>query len=138
MDDQRPNPDELLEKVQREEARAARGHLKVFFGACAGVGKTYAMLAAAHGLRAQGTDVVVGVAETHGRNETARLLEGLEVIPARRIEYRGRTLPEFDLDAALAAGKTAAVFTVEGASFLEDDGAAEGRLDALARRRGRG
>ena len=92
MDDQRPDPDQLLEKVQREEARAARGRLKVFFGACAGVGKTYAMLAAAHGLRAQGADLVVGVAETHGRSETQRLLEGLELLPLRRIDYRGRTL----------------------------------------------
>ena len=102
MEDQRPNPDELLEKVQREEARAARGRLKVFFGACAGVGKTYAMLAAAQGLRAQGTEVVVGVAETHGRSETVRLLEGLEVLPPRIVDYRGRRLTEFDLDAALA------------------------------------
>jgi len=102
MDDQRPDPDELLEKVHRQEARAGRGRLKVFFGACAGVGKTYAMLAAAQGLHAQGADLVVGVAETHGRSETAHLLEGLEVLPPRRIAYRGRQLTEFDLDAALA------------------------------------
>ena len=102
MDDQRPDPDELLEKVHREEARAGRGRLKVFFGACAGVGKTYAMLTAAQGLHAQGADLVVGVAETHGRSETAHLLEGLEVLPPRRIAYRGRQLTEFDLDAALA------------------------------------
>jgi two-component system sensor histidine kinase KdpD len=102
MDDQRPDPDELLEKVQRQEARAGRGRLKVFFGACAGVGKTYAMLTAAQGLHAQGADLVVGVAETHGRSETAHLLEGLEVLPPRRIAYRGRWLTEFDLDAALA------------------------------------
>ena len=102
MDDQRPDPDQLLEKVQREEARAMRGHLKVFFGACAGVGKTYAMLAAAQGLRALGIDLVVGVAETHGRSETQRLLKGLEILPLRRIDYRGRTLAEFDLDGAVA------------------------------------
>jgi two-component system sensor histidine kinase KdpD len=102
MDDQRPDPDELLEKVHRQEARAGRGRLKVFFGACAGVGKTYAMLAAAQGLHAQGADLVVGVAETHGRSETAHLLEGLEVLPPHRIAYRGRQLTEFDLDAALA------------------------------------
>ena len=102
MDNQRPDPDELLEKVHREEARAGRGRLKVFFGACAGVGKTYAMLTAAQGLHAQGADLVVGVAETHGRSETAHLLEGLEVLPPRRIAYRGRQLTEFDLDAALA------------------------------------
>ena len=102
MDDQRPDPDELLEKVHRQEAHAGRGRLKVFFGACAGVGKTYAMLTAAQGLHAQGADLVVGVAETHGRSETAHLLEGLEVLPPRRIAYRGRQLTEFDLDAALA------------------------------------
>jgi two-component system, OmpR family, sensor histidine kinase KdpD len=102
MDEQRPNPDELLEKLQREEARAARGRLKVFFGACAGVGKTYAMLSAAQGLRAQGGEVVVGVAETHGRSETARLLEGLEALPPRTVDYRGRRLTELDLDGALA------------------------------------
>jgi two-component system sensor histidine kinase KdpD len=102
MDEQRPNPDELLEKLQREEARAARGRLKVFFGACAGVGKTYAMLSAAQGLRAQGGEVVVGVAETHGRSETARLLEGLEALPPRTVDYRSRRLTELDLDGALA------------------------------------
>jgi two-component system sensor histidine kinase KdpD len=106
MDDRRPNPDELLEKVQRQEARAGRGSLKVFFGACAGVGKTYQMLAAAQGLHAQGVDLVVGVAETHGRSETAKLLEGLEIVPLRRVEYRGRQLTDFDLDAALARHPT--------------------------------
>jgi two-component system sensor histidine kinase KdpD len=101
MENERPSPDELLEKVRRDEARAARGRMKVFFGACAGVGKTYAMLAAAQGLHAQGADIVVGVAETHGRNETARLLDGLEILPPRIVDYRGRRLTEFDLDAAL-------------------------------------
>jgi len=98
----RPDPDALLERVQREEARAARGKLKIFFGATAGVGKTYAMLSAAGIQKEQGVDLVVGVAETHGRAETARLLEGLEVLPPRKIAYRGKSLPEFDLDAALA------------------------------------
>lgn len=99
--DQRPNPDELLERVQREEERARRGKLKVFFGACAGVGKTYAMLATARQVRARGLDVVVGIAETHGRAETLALLEGLEVLPLREAEYRGKRLREFDLDGAL-------------------------------------
>lgn len=98
----RPNPDELLEKIQREAAQAARGKLKVFFGAYPGVGKTYAMLAAALTAQAQELDVVVGVAETHGRAETARLLEALEVLPPRIINYQGRELREFDLDGALA------------------------------------
>ena len=76
----------------------------LFFGAAAGVGKTYAMLEAARALKADGVDVVVGYVEAHGRAETEALLEGLEILPARMVAYRGTTLREFDLDAALAAG----------------------------------
>lgn len=101
MTENRPNPDELLERVQQEEEKARRGKLKVFFGASAGVGKTYGMLSAARQLRSQGLALVVGVAETHGRVETMALLEGLEVLPMKEIEYRGKALHEFDLDAAL-------------------------------------
>ncbi len=100
--DERPDPDALLARIEGERARAERGRLKIFFGASPGVGKTYAMLAEAQLLRAQGRDVVVGVVETHGRNETARLLAGLEVLPRKRVEYRDHVLEEFDLDAALA------------------------------------
>lgn len=100
-DSARPDPDALLAELQREEARASRGKLKIFFGACAGVGKTYAMLAAAQARLREGVEVLVGVVETHGRAETQKMLQGLEVLPARAQEYRGRTLPEFDLDAAL-------------------------------------
>lgn len=100
--DGRPDPDALLEKVQRDEAQAARGKLKIFFGACPGVGKTYAMLSAARVLHEQAREVVVGLVETHGRSETARLLEGLEYLPPKRVNYQGRELAEFDLDAALA------------------------------------
>ena len=102
MNDQRPNPDALLTRVQAEEAQQARGKLKIFFGAMAGVGKTYAMLEAAHTRRADGMDVVVGWVDTHGRAETAALLQGLEVLPRRAVAYRGTALDEFDLDAALA------------------------------------
>src|ERR1035437_1070679 len=94
--DQRPNPDELLENCQREEEKARRGKLKLFFGASAGVGKTYAMLAAARQLRAQGVDVVIGVIETHGRKQTQAMVEGLELLPLREIPYRDRVLKEFD------------------------------------------
>ncbi|SAK91393.1 two-component system, sensor kinase protein KdpD [Caballeronia pedi] len=97
----RPDPDELLDKLQRDEEKLQRGRLKVFFGASAGVGKTFAMLQAARRRRDEGVDVVVGVVETHGRKETIALLDGLETLPAARIEYRGRLLAEFDLDAAL-------------------------------------
>ena len=83
------------------EAKNRRGKLKIFFGASAGVGKTYAMLSEAREKRAEGCDVVVGVIETHGRTDTAALLEGLEVLPSRVLEYRGTQLREFDLDGAL-------------------------------------
>lgn len=95
---QRPDPDRLLEQA----ATAHRGKLKIFFGACAGVGKTWAMLAEAQRLRAQGLDILAGVVETHGRKETAAMLEGLTMLAARTLTHRGRKVQEFDLDAALA------------------------------------
>ena len=101
-DDTRPDPDELLSRIKEEEVRARRGKLKIFFGASAGVGKTYAMLLAARQLREQGLDVVVGLVETHGRQETAALLEGLEQLPLKEVPHRDRVLREFDLDGALA------------------------------------
>ena len=98
----RPDPDALLARVTAEEARAGRGRLKLFFGAAPGVGKTFAMLEAAQARRREGTDVVVGIVETHGRADTLRLAEGLPVLPRRTIDYRGAAIEEFDLDAALA------------------------------------
>ncbi len=98
----RPNPDELLARVQAEEARQARGTLKIFLGYAAGVGKTYAMLEAAHQRRDEGVDVVIGYVETHGRAETDALVAGLEVIPRRQISYQGAVLPEMDVDAIVA------------------------------------
>ncbi|QTD90698.1 sensor histidine kinase [Burkholderia anthina] len=98
----RPDPDQLLDKLQRDEEKQRRGQLKIFFGASAGVGKTYAMLQAARQRLQDGVDVVVGIVETHGRGETAALLDGLDVLPLARIDYRGRALAEFDLDGALA------------------------------------
>ncbi|WP_374362445.1 two-component system sensor histidine kinase KdpD [Pseudoduganella danionis] len=97
----RPDPDALLAQVQAQERRAARGRLRIYFGASAGVGKTYAMLAAARKLQAEGQPVLVGVVETHGRSETAAMLAGLEVLPLKAVSYRGRQLAEFDLDGAL-------------------------------------
>ena len=103
MNDNRPDPDQLLAHVQAEEARAKRGRLRIFFGASAGVGKTYAMLEAAHNARAAASaDVVVGYVEPHGRVETERLLEGLERLPTLPVKYRGIVRHELDLDAALA------------------------------------
>jgi two-component system sensor histidine kinase KdpD len=97
----RPDPDELLARVQQQETKRARGRLKVFFGMAPGVGKTYAMLNSARRLKEAGVDVVVGYVEPHGRPETEALLDGLETLPVRVIEYRGTTLREFDLDRAL-------------------------------------
>ena len=98
---QRPDPDQLLARMREQEARAARGRLRIYFGASAGVGKTWAMLSAARTLAADA--VLAGVVETHGRAETAALLEGLPQLPLRQVAYRGKTLPEFDIDGALAA-----------------------------------
>jgi two-component system sensor histidine kinase KdpD len=102
LSDQRPDSDQLLAKVNRQELQARRGKLRIYFGSSAGVGKTYTMLVAARKLASEGRAVLVGVVETHGRAETAELLEGLPVLPLKRIEYRGNTLAVFDLDAALA------------------------------------
>ena len=95
----RPDPDELLKHVQEEES--SRGKLKIFLGYAAGVGKTYAMLEAAHQRKAQGIEVVVGYVETHKRAETERLLEGLNVLPRKQMEYQHVVLPELDVDAVL-------------------------------------
>ena len=101
-DDHRPDPDALLAQIRDDERREGRGRLRIYFGSSAGVGKTYAMLVAARKLLADGVDVLAGVVETHGRSETAALLDGMPVLPPALIEYRGRRLAEFDLDAALA------------------------------------
>ena len=95
----RPDPDELLKHVESEETK--RGKLKIFLGYAAGVGKTYAMLEAAHQRKEQGIDVVVGYVETHKRVETEELIEGLEILPRRRVEYHNVALPELDVDAAV-------------------------------------
>ncbi|MDO8543246.1 MAG: sensor histidine kinase KdpD [Opitutaceae bacterium] len=103
MPERRPNSDALLASVGREEARPRRGRLKVFFGMCPGVGKTYAMLRAAQQELLDRVDVIVGVVETHGRSETEALLVGLPVMPRKQIEHRGITLTEFDLESVLAS-----------------------------------
>ena len=102
MPDQRPDPDALLASLHREEERARRGKLKVFFGMCPGVGKTFAMLRAAQQELKDGVDLVVGVVETHGRADTEALLAGLPVIPRRRVEYKTIVITEMDLEGILA------------------------------------
>ena len=99
---QRPDPDELLRRLQQQEKQGARGRLRIYFGASAGVGKTYAMLSAARRELKEGRDALVGVIETHGRTETAELLAGLDQLPLKSMPYRDGQLKEFDLDAALA------------------------------------
>jgi two-component system sensor histidine kinase KdpD len=98
--DQRPSPDALLEAARREEGRL--GKLKIFMGAAPGVGKTYEMLQQARARKKDGYDIIVGVVETHGRKETEALLDGIEVVPRRRFEYKGQWLEEMDLDAIIA------------------------------------
>ncbi|MGY4630150.1 DUF4118 domain-containing protein [Bradyrhizobium sp. USDA 4486] len=98
--EQRPSPEALLEAARREES--ASGKLKIFVGAAPGVGKTYEMLQSAHARRKAGIDVVVGFVETHGRAETEALVRDLEVVPRKRLDYRGQTVEEMDLDAVIA------------------------------------
>ncbi|MDD5773389.1 MAG: DUF4118 domain-containing protein, partial [bacterium] len=99
MEIERPDPDKILERVKEEETN--RGKLKIFFGAMAGVGKTYTMLEAARHRKKEGVDVAIGFVETHKRAETEALLEGLEILPRKNIEYKNVKLPEFDIDSAL-------------------------------------
>ena len=104
--DGRSDPDALLRAIEHDgasgEDQARRGHLKIFFGYAAGVGKTYAMLQAAQAAKRRGVDVVAGYIEPHARPATARLVHGLEQVPHELVEHNGITLTEFDLDAAIA------------------------------------
>src|SRR5436190_371387 len=97
----RPDPDEILARMKRDETESTRGKLKIFFGMSPGVGKTYAMLQAARQKQGEGCEVVVGIVETHGRKETEALLEGMPIMPRTQVEYRSTTLSEMDLDAIL-------------------------------------
>lgn len=101
MGERRQNPEQLLKSIQTDEENRNKGHLKIFFGYAAGVGKTYAMLEAAHMAKQQGIDVIAGYIEPHSRPKTAALLNGLEVLPTREVLYNGMILNEFDIDMAL-------------------------------------
>lgn len=100
-EEERPKPEELLALAQREENRKSKGKLKIFLGMAAGVGKTYSMLESAQKLRKEGVDLVVGVVNTHNREETAKLLEGMEIIPLKEVTYKDVMLSEMDIDAIL-------------------------------------
>ena len=101
MGERRQNPEQLLKSIQTDEENRNKGHLKIFFGYAAGVGKTYAMLEAAHMAKQQGIDVIAGYIEPHSHPKTAALLNGLEVLPTREVLYNGMILNEFDIDMAL-------------------------------------
>jgi len=98
----RPDPDELLASLKLEEEKSKRGKLKIFFGMCAGVGKTYTMLETAQAEKLKGTDIIIGYVETHNRKETAELAEGIELIPRKTYQYKSTTVQEMDLDAIIA------------------------------------
>ncbi len=102
FDDNRPDPDELLASLKNEEEKSKRGKLKIFFGMCAGVGKTYNMLKAARTEQEKGVDIILGYVETHNRKETAELLEGFELIPRKSFDYKGTQVSDMDLDAIIA------------------------------------
>src|ERR1035437_4328141 len=100
--DNRPDPDELLASLYNEEEKSKRGKLKIFFGMCAGVGKTYTMLQTAHAEKLKGIDIIIGYVETHNRKETAELVAGFELIPRKTYEYKSYPVEEMDLDAIIA------------------------------------
>jgi len=102
LDDNRPNPDELLASLKYEEEKSKRGKLKIFFGMCAGVGKTYTMLQVARAEKLKNCDIIIGYVETHNRKETAAQVEGFELIPRKTYEYKGTQVQEMDLDAIIA------------------------------------
>jgi two-component system sensor histidine kinase KdpD len=100
--DNRPDPDELLASIKLEEEKSKRGKLKIFFGMCAGVGKTYTMLQTAQAEKLKGNDIIIGYVETHNRKETADLAEGFELIPRKTYQYKSTAVQEMDLDAIIA------------------------------------
>lgn len=102
FENNRPNPDELLASLHNEEEKGKRGKLKIFFGMCAGVGKTYTMLQTAQAEKAKGSEIIIGYIETHSRKETANLVEGFELIPRKTYEYKSTSMQEMDLDAIIA------------------------------------
>src|SRR5260221_856456 len=101
-EDNRPDPDLLLDALKREDSKQQRAKLKIFLGMSAGVGKTYAMLEAAQQRLREGVNVVIGYVETHKRAETEALVKGLPIIPRQKLDYRGSLLEEMDVDAILA------------------------------------
>ena len=102
LNDNRPDPDEILASIKKDEELSKRGKLKIFFGMCAGVGKTYAMLKTAQAEKLKGSDIIIGYVETHNRKETSELVEGFELIPRKAYQYKSTTVREMDLDEIIA------------------------------------
>src|SRR5512137_442436 len=100
--DDRPDPDELLASLKLEEEKSKKGKLKIFFGMCAGVGKTYTMLQTAHAEKLKGNDIVIGYIETHNQKETDELVHGIELIPRKTYTYKSTSLQDMDLDTILS------------------------------------
>ena len=100
--DDRPDPDELLASLKLNEEKSKKGKLKIFFGMCAGVGKTYTMLQTAQAEKSKGCDIIIGYVETHKRKETAELVQGFEIIPRKNYQYKSTSVEEMDLDAIIA------------------------------------
>ena len=100
-DNIRPDPDELLASIKLEEDQSKKGKLKIFFGMCAGVGKTFSMLESAHIDKSKGKDIVIGYIETHNRPDTNELLRGFEIIPRKVVEYKGTRLEDADTEAII-------------------------------------
>lgn len=124
-DNLRPDPDQLLARIQQDELAARRGKLRIYFGSSAGVGKTFAMLSAGQKASAEGVDVVIGLVETHGRAETIERIGSLEMLPRKSLSYRENSVQEFDLDAALARAP-ALLLVDELAHSNIDGGSADG------------
>ena len=100
-EENRPDPDDLLASLIQEEEKSKKGKLKIFFGMCAGVGKTYTMLQSGHAEKQKGSDIIIGYVETHKRKETADLVEGFEIIPRKTYQYKSTSVEEMDLDAII-------------------------------------
>src|SRR4030065_2108191 len=93
----RPDPDELLAFLKKEEEKSKQGKLKIFFGMCAGVGKTYTMLESAHAEKLKGIDIIIGYVETHNRKETTEMAEGFELVSRKTYQYKSATIQEMEL-----------------------------------------
>ena len=115
----RLNPEDFLKIAEREKAQSRGGKLKIFLGMAAGVGKTYAMLEAGQKLQKEGVQIIIGTIDTHGRKDTERLLEGLKVIPEKKVAYKDAVFEELDIDAILQYKPQVVLVDAQG---IQNDG----------------